>query len=156
MAAPFFTYPVEPKYRGKITDDFADHVARNSVNPGLDFATPVGARALNIYPGTVLSADSNPDGAGGRMVVVRYEDGWTAEYLHLSEVIVKKGQKIDRGEIIGLTGGSGFGEELHYGPHLHIATKHNGKNIDPKTVFNTDKALKDLRAKRAKEAAKHV
>jgi murein DD-endopeptidase len=100
------------------------------VNPGTDFAVGYGTPIVAAHGGIVAIADSNPDGSGGRMVAIKNGDHET-QYLHLSKVLVKNGQKLKQGAKIGLAGGSGFGKDRHYGTHLHFAYKVKGKNVDP-------------------------
>lgn len=121
--------PVRGRYT--ITDNFADHKARGSVNPGLDYAVNANRIVRAISAGTVKVADGNPDGAGGRMVVIDHGGTVVSESLHLSAVKVTAGQEVKAGDMIGYAGGSGFGKEQHYGTHLHLAIKVGGKNYDP-------------------------
>lgn len=151
-----FTYPVPPKFITKITDDFADHKARGSVNPGLDFATPVGTDVYATGAGVVTLADGSPDGAGGRMVIINHGGGNTTESLHLSRVLVAVGDKVKQGQVIGKSGGSGFGKEDGYGAHLHIAVKKKGVNVDPAKLFKTKNQIAKAKAAKAAKAAAAV
>lgn len=112
-------------------DGFDEHKARGSVNPGLDFPKAPGAPVKACQAGTVTLANSVGAGAGGKMVIVSHGAGYTSEYLHLSKLNVKTGTKVQAGDVIGFVGGSGFGKPDHYGAHLHLAIKLNGKNLDP-------------------------
>jgi murein DD-endopeptidase MepM/ murein hydrolase activator NlpD len=115
----------------KILDDFEAHIARGSVNPGLDFPKAVGAPIMACQAGTVTIANSVGAGAGGKMVVLDHGAGFTSEYLHMSKLNVSNGTKVAAGDVIGFVGGSGFGQPDHYGAHLHLAIKQRGKNVDP-------------------------
>jgi murein DD-endopeptidase len=134
----------------RVSDDFADHVARNSVNPGIDFVTPSGTPVWATGAGVVKVADGNPDGAGGRMVVISHGAGVTSEYLHLQRVTVKVGDKVKQHQEIGLSGGSGFGKENGYAPHLHYAHKVKGVNKDFMAIMAAQ--VKRAKAKAAKAA----
>ena len=114
--------PVE----AKISDDFAAHTKRKSVNPGVDYVVPVGTPLLAIASGTVARISNTVSGAGGRVVLLEFPSGHKADYLHLSRVDVAKGDKVKKGQVIGLSGGSGLGKELGYGPHLHLSFRHGG------------------------------
>jgi murein DD-endopeptidase MepM/ murein hydrolase activator NlpD len=114
--------PVE----AKISDDFAAHTKRKSVNPGVDYVVPVGTPLLAIADGTVARISNTVAGAGGRVVLLDFPSGHKADYLHLSRVDVAKGDKVKKGQVIGLSGGSGLGKELGYGPHLHLSFRHGG------------------------------
>jgi murein DD-endopeptidase MepM/ murein hydrolase activator NlpD len=114
--------PVE----AKISDNFAAHTKRKSVNPGVDYVVPVGTPLLAIADGTVARISNTVAGAGGRVVLLDFPSGHKADYLHLSRVDVAKGDSVKKGQVIGLSGGSGLGKELGYGPHLHLSFRHGG------------------------------
>jgi murein DD-endopeptidase MepM/ murein hydrolase activator NlpD len=114
--------PVE----AKISDDFAAHTKRKSVNPGVDYVVPVGTPLVAIADGTVARISNTVAGAGGRVVLLDFPSGHKADYLHLSRVDVAKGDSVKKGQVIGLSGGSGLGKELGYGPHLHLSFRHGG------------------------------
>jgi murein DD-endopeptidase MepM/ murein hydrolase activator NlpD len=114
--------PVE----AKISDNFAAHQKRKSVNPGVDYVVPVGTPLVAIADGTVARISNTVAGAGGRVVLLDFPSGHKADYLHLSRVDVAKGDSVKKGQVIGLSGGSGLGKELGYGPHLHLSFRHGG------------------------------
>jgi murein DD-endopeptidase MepM/ murein hydrolase activator NlpD len=62
--------------------------------------------------------------------IVRLDHGYGIEtvYGHLAKSLVKEGQRVKRGEVVGLVGNSG----LSTGPHLHYMVKVSGQAIDPK------------------------
>ena len=141
---PRFMRPVTSK---KISDTFADHKARGSVNPGVDYVVPVGTPVFAIGDGVVDGVTTSVSGAGGRMVWLNC-DGWKVDYLHLSKVSVKKGQRVKRGDVLGLSGGSGLGKELGYGPHLHIALRKGGSHVNGAGNKDLFAILKRQRAER--------
>lgn len=124
-----WVFPVNAPYT--MLDGFAEHKARGSVNPGLDFPKAVGAPVKACQGGVVTLANSVGAGAGGLMIVINHGAGYTSEYLHLSKLNVKNGTKVVAGDVIGFVGGSGFGKPDHYGAHLHLAIKAKGRNVDP-------------------------
>jgi murein DD-endopeptidase len=144
-----FIRPVKSK---KISDTFADHKARGSVNPGVDYVVPVGTPVFAIADGVIDDVTTSVAGAGGRMVWLNC-DGWKVDYLHLSKVSVKKGQKVKQGDVLGLSGGSGLGKELGYGPHLHIALRKGGSHVNGKGNRDLYKILKIQAAEREAAAA---
>jgi murein DD-endopeptidase len=85
--------------------------------------TPVKAIADGIVSGTVQTIS----GAGGRMIFLSFPSGHNADYLHLSKIIVQKGQSVKQGEVIGYSGGSGFGSNTAYGAHLHLSFRIGGQ-----------------------------
>ena len=64
---------------------------------------------------------------GEKYVCIDHEDGWSTLYAHCSEVKVKSGQSIQRGEVIGESGATG----RVTGPHLHFELMHDGIYTNP-------------------------
>jgi murein DD-endopeptidase MepM/ murein hydrolase activator NlpD len=150
--------PVE----AKISDDFAAHTKRKSVNPGVDYVVPVGTPLLAIANGTVARISNTVSGAGGRVVLLEFPSGHKADYLHLSRVDVAKGDKVKKGQVIGLSGGSGLGKELGYGPHLHLSFRHGGTfltgtgNIDYEAFLGAPAPTKATSAPTKAKAARSI
>ena len=63
----------------------------------------------------------------GNFVVLDHGQGLLTLYLHLSEFKVKEGDQVKRGQIVGLSGGTGRAT----GPHLHVAVRWQGTYLDP-------------------------
>ena len=90
---------------------------------GTDLGAPLGTPVLAAYAGEVAVADWS--GGYGMMVVLRHLEGTQeSRYAHLSEVFVKPGQSVEKGEIIGRVGSTG----LSTGPHLHFEWRHLTNN----------------------------
>lgn len=86
---------------------------------GTDIAAPQGTPVLAAYPGEVALADNV--GGYGLMVAIRHEDGTQeSRYAHLSQIFVHPGDRVERGDVIGLVGSTG----LSTGPHLHFEWLH--------------------------------
>ncbi|WP_330174344.1 M23 family metallopeptidase [Streptomyces sp. NBC_01498] len=103
---------------------------------GQDFAVPVGTNVKAAHDGTVVKAGPNGAGDGpayGNAIVVKHGDGPGAkytQYAHLSKIKVNIGEKVDKGERIGLSGNTGNSS----GPHLHFeirTTPNYGSAINP-------------------------
>lgn len=96
---------------------------------GLDFRTktstdPIGKQ--NIYAvlsGTVIQATYNDN--NGNFVRLKHEDGGQSVYLHLSALKVTSGEPIEAGELIGISGNTGFSG----GPHLHFGYRPSGFDV---------------------------
>jgi hypothetical protein len=108
-----------------VSDSFADHIARGSVNPGTDYIAGYGDSVRSVAAGTVTDADSSTSGGGGRTIHVNHDDGTGADYLHMSSIGVSPGQWVAQGAYLGASGASGNGEEWYYGAHLHISFRPN-------------------------------
>lgn len=96
---------------------------------GVDFGAAYGTKVKAAGDGVVLFAGYQ---AGyGRMVVISHGYGITTSYSHNSSLLVKKGDKVKRGQAISKVGSTGRST----GAHLHYEVKLNGRNVDPAKYF---------------------
>jgi murein DD-endopeptidase MepM/ murein hydrolase activator NlpD len=120
-----FTAPAE----AAISDVFGSQRIFNGVaqspHLGLDFRVPSGTPVAAMNDGTVVLA--RPLYFEGNFVVIDHGQGLLTLYLHLSEFKVNEGGRVKRGQIIGLSGGTGRAT----GPHLHVAVRWQGTYLDP-------------------------
>ena len=100
-----------------------------STHEGLDFRAVAGTPITALNAGTVLLA--RPLYFEGNCVVLDHGQGLLTLYLHMSEFNVKEGDKVERGQVLGLVGGTGRAT----GPHLHIAVRWQGVYVDPATLL---------------------
>jgi murein DD-endopeptidase MepM/ murein hydrolase activator NlpD len=101
-----------------------------SVHQGLDFRVSSGTPVDALNAGTVLLA--RPLFFEGGCVVLDHGQGLMTIYMHLSEMKVKEGEQVKRGQEIALSGGTGRAT----GPHLHVAVRWQGVYLDPKTLLS--------------------
>lgn len=113
----FLRYPVSTKYRQ--TSGFnpnRKHPVTGKVSPhnGTDFGTPTGTPVMSTGDGQVILVRNHP--YAGKYVVIQHGSTYKTRYLHLSKILVKKGQKVSRGQRIGLSGATGrvTGAHLHF------------------------------------------
>lgn len=92
---------------------------------GIDFAGSQGSDVIAVASGVVVFADRR-DGYGN-MVEIHHGNGITSRYGHHDKLLVKAGQIVKKGDVIGLMGNSGRST----GPHVHFEVLRNGRNIDP-------------------------
>ena len=104
----------------------------------MDFRAPMGSPARVTAPGIVVKAGWN--GGYGRMVEVEHAGGFTTRYGHLSKILVKEGQKLAVGDIVGKVGSSGRST----GPHLHYEVRRKGDAIDPVRFLKAGKTSQPL------------
>ena len=100
---------------------------------GLDFTADEGTNVYSTGNGVVLDLEQNLWGYGN-CIIIDHGFGYVSRYAHLSAFKVKKGDKIVRGQIIGLVGSTGKSTA----PHLHYEIEKNGKKIDPIHFFHSD------------------
>ncbi len=100
---------------------------------GLDFTSPTGTAIHATGDGTVEFAGYNTSGFGIH-VILDHGYGYQTVYGHMSEVKVRRGQKVKRGDVIGEVGSTG----LSTGPHLHYEVHKDGVPMDPVNfLFNS-------------------
>jgi len=92
---------------------------------GLDYRVPTGTPVAAMNEGTVLLARFLY--FEGNCVVIDHGQGLLTLYFHLSELKVKEGDPVKRGQEIGLSGGTGRAT----GPHLHVAVRWQATYLDP-------------------------
>lgn len=92
---------------------------------GVDYHASTGAPVVVVAPGVVTMAGWT--GGGGRTVKVRHPNGYETEYLHLSSIGVRAGQRVSQGDLVGRVGQTG----LATGPHLHYGLKKNARYVNP-------------------------
>lgn len=129
---------VRPVTQGAISNTFAQHRARRSVNPGVDFAVAVGTPVLSPKAGRVAQS-KNGNGPAGNFITIYHDDGTSSDLLHLSRRDVSAGARVQAGQQVGLSGRSG-----NVDPHLHwtlrtqqVTSLSNAGNIDPLTTLGT-------------------
>jgi murein DD-endopeptidase MepM/ murein hydrolase activator NlpD len=93
---------------------------------GLDIAAPWGAPVRAAAAGEVILATRN-GGPYGIQVIVDHGNGLRTVYAHLAELHVEAGERVDRGQTIGLVGSTGYST----GPHLHFEVRQHGELRDP-------------------------
>lgn len=103
------------------------------MHAGLDFSAPIGAEIYATGDGIVEKVKYRRNGYG-KHVVINHGYGYKTLYAHMSKYIVRKGQKIKRGQILGYVGNTGSSTA----PHLHYEVIKNGRKINPISYFYND------------------
>ncbi len=103
------------------------------MHEGLDILNDVGAPVYASADGSVHFAGKTMSGYGV-VIELNHGYGYSSLYAHLSAVLVRDGQKVKRGELIGRVGRSG----LVSGPHLHYEVRLNGRKQNPVDYFFDD------------------
>jgi len=122
-----------PPVNAEISDVFGvERVFNGSVqstHQGLDFRAPSGTPVAAVNSGRVILA--RPLFFEGNCVVIDHGQGLLTLYLHLSKFSVKEGDDVDKGQPIGLSGGTGRAT----GPHLHLAVRWQGVYLNPQVLL---------------------
>lgn len=119
-----------------ITLDFGEEwlpLYKKGEHKGIDYGTPIGTAILASADGTAMITGYQAKGYG-HYVILTHPNGYSSIYAHLSEITVKQGQAVSKGDQIGKSGNTGNST----GPHLHFEI-HDSRNavIDPKTVLQS-------------------
>jgi murein DD-endopeptidase MepM/ murein hydrolase activator NlpD len=120
-----FTAPADAEISDVFDSERVFNGKAQSTHLGLDFRVPSGTPVAAMNDGTVLLA--RPLYFEGNFVVLDHGQGLLTLYLHLSEFKVKEGDRVKRGQVLGLSGGTGRAT----GPHLHVAVRWQGMYLDP-------------------------
>jgi murein DD-endopeptidase MepM/ murein hydrolase activator NlpD len=103
------------------------------LHEGTDFTAKKGTQIHATGDGIVEEVKTSKRGYGNQ-ILINHGFGYKTRYAHLSKFLVKEGQKIKRGDVIGLVGNTG----LSTGPHLHYEVRKNGQAIDPINFYFED------------------
>jgi murein DD-endopeptidase MepM/ murein hydrolase activator NlpD len=104
-----------------VSSSWQSHKDRNppSSEPGTDYAASYGSDLYAPADGVITYVKDDDSGGGGRTVRLKPHAGQETQSLHNSQIWVSPGQHVTRGEVIGKTGASGYGDPWYYGPHCH-------------------------------------
>ena len=97
----------------------------SSWHHGVDLAGPQGTPIYASRGGTVTAATYGS--ASGYYVSINHGDGYSSSYLHMTHYVVKSGQQVSQGQLIGYMGSTG----VSTGPHLHFSIYYNGQSKNP-------------------------
>lgn len=118
-----------PQNKARVTSPFGlrNHpvLKRQKMHNGIDFGTGFNANVYAAADGRVLLARYSQ--SFGNWIMIEHENGYTSVYAHLNSMDVRKGQRVRKGDRIGLTGSTGRST----GPHLHYEVRLNGTPVNP-------------------------
>ncbi len=119
-----FEWPIE----GKILSGFGsdgDGERNDGINIAAEPGTPIHAAAA----GTVTYAARLK--GYGNLILIRHENGYITAYAHANSVLVARGDRVDRGDVIGLSGKTGSVSA----PQLHFEIREGTKPVDPRPLM---------------------
>jgi murein DD-endopeptidase MepM/ murein hydrolase activator NlpD len=125
-ALPTFRWPV----RGKVITAYGAK-ANGKANDGINVAVPEGTPVKAADDGTVTYA-GNELKSYGNLVLIKHANGYVTAYAHASELLVKRGDTIKRGQVIAKSGQSGEVQS----PQLHFEIRKGQAPVDPLQFLN--------------------
>jgi len=129
MSGNSFRWPV----KGRVISEFGAK-PDGGHNDGIDVAVPQGTSVKAAENGVVAYAGSELKGYGN-LVLVRHANNWVSAYAHNEEILVKRGDKVRRGQIIAKAGATGSVTQ----PQVHFELRKGSRPVDP-TKFMSDQA----------------
>lgn len=100
---------------------------------GMDFSAPTGTEIFATGDGKVVEVKKKYNGYGHH-IKIQHGFGYETLYAHMSKILVKRGQRVERGEVIGLVGSTG----TSVAPHLHYEVFKEGKRVNPAHYYFND------------------
>lgn len=98
-----------------------------ALHAGIDLAAAEGTPLLAASGGTVEAVSTVDNGPRGLYVSITHDEETVSQYFHMSEVLVKPGDILSGGQLIGKVGNTG----RSYGAHLHLEILIGGDPVDP-------------------------
>jgi murein DD-endopeptidase MepM/ murein hydrolase activator NlpD len=120
-SGPLFTWPVS----GRIVSTFGP-AAGGTHNDGINISAPEGTTVAAAESGVVAYAGNELRGFGN-LLLIKHEGGWVTAYAHNQVLLVKKGDKVRRGQAIARVGSTGGVS----GAQLHFELRSGTKAVDP-------------------------
>jgi len=112
---------------GNVTSEFG--MRGHRYHYGIDLDLETGDAVVSAFEGTVRIAKYST--TYGYYVIVRHSNGLETLYAHLSRILVKSGDKLKAGDLVGLGGNTGRSR----GSHLHFEVRFLGQQLDPRQVI---------------------
>ena len=127
-----FVWPLPSKYTN-ISSKFGNRIhpvlGTPQFHKGIDIPAPKNTEIYCVAKGTVI--ETGNDYGNGKYVIVDHGGGISTMYAHLNKMNVKKGDVLERGEVLGYVGMTGYAT----GYHLHLSVYKDGKAVNPETYF---------------------
>lgn len=116
-----FRWPAD----GRVISNFGER-SSTGTNDGIDISMPIGTPIKASQKGTVIYAGSELEDFGN-LILVSHANGWVSAYAHASSNLVRRGQKVERGQVIAKSGKSGNAQV----PKLHFELRKDSTPVNP-------------------------
>jgi murein DD-endopeptidase MepM/ murein hydrolase activator NlpD len=106
---------------------------------GVDYTIAEGSSVFATADGVVREI-SDKNSTLGKTIIIDHGNGYKTSYSHLLSTLVRRGQKVQRGDVIALTGNSG----LSLAPHLHYEVMYMGHHVNPINYINKNMSTEEF------------
>jgi murein DD-endopeptidase MepM/ murein hydrolase activator NlpD len=130
MSGNSFRWPV----KGRVISEFGAK-PDGGHNDGIDLAVPQGTSVMAAENGVVAYAGNELKGYGN-LVLIRHANNWVSAYAHNEEILVKRGDKVRRGQIIAKAGATGTVSQ----PEVHFELRKGSRPVDPTKFMSSEAA----------------
>jgi murein DD-endopeptidase MepM/ murein hydrolase activator NlpD len=108
---------------------------------GIDIKTKIGSNVYSSSAGLVVFTGDKE--GYGKSIIIKHKEGYSTFYAHLQKILVKKGQQVETGTLIGLVGKTG----LTTVPNLHFEIRKNNDSINPHDILQFGNKIKIIKSK---------
>lgn len=133
MTGTTFRWPV----KGRVITAFGAR-PDGGHNDGIDLAVPQGTPVMAAENGVVAYAGNELKGYGN-LVLIRHANNWVSAYAHNEEILVKRGDKVRRGQVIAKAGATGAVSQ----PEVHFELRKGSRPVDPTKYMASEAASAD-------------
>jgi len=134
-ASSTFLWPV----KGEVLAEFGPLANKGQHNDGINIAAPKGTPVRAAENGTVAYVGNELRGFGN-LLLIKHADGWITAYAHNDHLMVKRGERVRRGQTIATVGSSGSVTV----PQLHFEIRHGTEAVNPMDYLHDTMAKADL------------
>jgi murein DD-endopeptidase MepM/ murein hydrolase activator NlpD len=122
-----FVWPAKGRVSGRFGSQRVYRGEPGAYHSGLDVAGATGTPFVAPADGVVILAAEKPFTLEGNLLMIDHGMGLNSAFLHCSQLLVREGERVKQGQVIGRIGATGRAT----GPHLHWSVKWNDARIDP-------------------------
>jgi murein DD-endopeptidase MepM/ murein hydrolase activator NlpD len=122
-----FVWPVEGRISGRFGSQRIYRGEPGAYHTGLDIAPGAGAAYVAPADGVVVLAATSPFSLEGNLLMIDHGGGLNSAFLHSQRLVVREGDRVKQGQLLGYVGATGRAT----GPHLHWSLEWQGARLDP-------------------------
>ena len=129
----YWAWPTSKPFRISSYYGWRIHPIRKTahLHSGVDITGTPNKNVYAIQSGTVTVASAGYNSGSGTNIKIDHGNGYVSQYMHLSRMTVKKGEKVEKGQLIGIIGCTGSCT----GPHLHLSVYKDKKLMNPLDLY---------------------